>query len=279
MHLERIVIGLLLSLAVGLPAHKRGALSRGGVIGLLIIGSSLYIGGGWIWFAVLVTFVLSSSMLSHFRRTDKKFLDNIIVKSGPRDIAQAAANGGLASFISLIYLLQPSEIVFMSFLGCIAAVTADTWATELGVLSHSNPRLITTWSTVPPGTSGGVSAFGMTASVAGATLIGLATLVFIIVNQLFSAEPVVSIEWHLLIAIPALAGTLGSLLDSLLGATVQTIYYCDQCGIETEQPIHTCGAQTEQIKGWNWLNNEWVNFFCSVAGSVVAFVLYRMTCP
>jgi uncharacterized membrane protein len=54
-----------------------------------------------------------------------------------------------------------------------AAATADTWSSELGILSKSMPFLITSLKVVPPGTNGGVSILGLFAAVMGGALIGL----------------------------------------------------------------------------------------------------------
>jgi len=69
---------------------------------------------------------------------------------------------------------------------------------------------------------------------------------------------------------------LGALFDSLLGATVQAIYYCPACQKETERnPVHSCGTETTQIRGWTWLGNDWVNFACGGFGVIVvtAYIL------
>jgi uncharacterized membrane protein len=80
-------------------------------------------------------------------------------------------------------------------------------------------------------------------------------------------------HWSLLPLI-SLAGLAGSLFDSLLGATVQAMYYCPTDQKETEKhPLHTCGTQTIHIRGWKWLDNDWVNFACSAAGVAVALTV------
>ena len=70
------------------------------------------------------------------------------------------------------------------------------------------------------------------------------------------------------LGIVPLAGLLGALFDSWLGATMQAIYHCPVCDKETERfPRHVCGSETVRIRGWRWLNNDWVNFACSALGA------------
>ena len=56
-----------------------------------------------------------------------------------------------------------------------AAANADTWSSELGILSKSPPFLITTFKAVPPGTNGAVSILGLLAAIGGGATIGLGT--------------------------------------------------------------------------------------------------------
>jgi len=56
-----------------------------------------------------------------------------------------------------------------------------------------------------------------------------------------------------------------------LGATWQAIFFCPTCQAETERfPLHSCGTPTSLLRGKLWLNNDWVNFFCTAAGAVFA---------
>ena len=63
--------------------------------------------------------------------------------------------------------------------------------------------------------------------------------------------------------------------DSLLGGTVQAMYFCPTDQKETEKhPLHTCGTETVHIRGWQWLDNDWVNFGCGLFAVIVAMGLY-----
>src|ERR671926_29505 len=68
-------------------------------------------------------------------------------------------------------------------------------------------------------------------------------------------------------------GVAGVALDSLLGATLQAIFWCPRCGAETERRFHACGTATIPLRGWRWLNNDAVNALSSVGGAAVAMLV------
>jgi len=265
----RLILGLILSGVVAGLGYWRRALSASGVIGAIVTGTIIFGMGGWIWGLLLITFFVSSSVWSYYRRADKETFAEKYAKGSRRDLGQALANGGLGALLAMAYATSPEPRLFAAFLGVMATVTADTWATEIGILSRVPPRLITTAREVAPGTSGGVTRLGIWACVAGALLIGATATALTQASSLLGGT-----GWSLRAAsypLLALAGGLaGSLFDSLLGATVQGIYYCSHCDKETERPIHGCGNQTRLVRGWAWLNNDLVNFLASIVGGVVA---------
>ncbi|KAF7355540.1 Integral membrane family protein [Mycena sanguinolenta] len=65
-----------------------------------------------------------------------------------------------------------SRALLFAALGHFACCLGDTLASELGILSSSPPRLITTGKVVPPGTNGGVSVGGTLASFGGGITMG-----------------------------------------------------------------------------------------------------------
>ncbi len=263
--LIRLVLGLLLSAAIGWLGYRRRSLARSGVVGAVLVGTMIFTLGGWAWGTLLVVFFISSSALSHYKGARKEALTEKFSKGSQRDLAQTLANGGAGALLALANGLWPGPLWWPLFVGVVATVNADTWATELGVLSAAPPRLITTGRVVAVGTSGGLTLTGTGAALAGAALIGVVAAGF----DLAGGAALTAAMGLVLVA--AVAGLLGALADSLLGATVQAIYVCTADGQETERhPLHRCGAPTRHLRGWPWLDNDWVNFLSSVAGGVVA---------
>jgi uncharacterized membrane protein len=123
--------------------------------------------------------------------------------------------------------------------------------------------LITNGRPVEVGTSGGVSWLGTAVSLLGGLFIGLAAG---LMDSYYSIGNMA--------VLGALGGLVGSLFDSLLGATVQRIYYCDVCQKDTERRIHKCGQETRPLRGWAWLNNDLVNLLASLAGGFTAAGLW-----
>ncbi len=242
MNLWQLTFGVALSAIIGWAGYRRQSLSRSGVVGAIVVGALTFGLGGWTWGLLLIAFFVSSSALSHYREADKRGLAEKFAKTGQRDLGQALANGGWGAILAIAYFRQPDPTLFAAFVGAMAAVNADTWATELGVLSPAPPRLITTGQRVPVGASGGVTALGTMAALSGGLLIGIAALVLGQVEATCGSGALDGGSlW--LVPIGVLGGLAGATFDSLLGATVQGIYYCPRCQKETESKVHGCGQQ------------------------------------
>ncbi|MCK4316066.1 MAG: DUF92 domain-containing protein [Anaerolineae bacterium] len=270
LNLFELAGGLALSLVIGVTGYRGGALSGSGVVGALITGTLIFGLGGWEWGVILVAFFVSSSVLSFYHARDKQELAEKFAKGHRRDLGQALANGGLAALLALLSKLLPlpeggrEGVWFVACAGAMAAVNADTWATELGVLSPRSPRLITTGRRVEVGASGGITWLGTVASLGGALFIGLlGGLGALVLRQGWAAAGA-------LLLAATVGGLAGSLGDSLLGASMQAIYWCGACGKETERKVHRCGTETRLLRGWRWLGNDMVNFIASAVGALVA---------
>ncbi len=263
--MTQLILGFLFALLTSFLAYKAKSLDKSGSIAAAIEGTLIFGLGGWEWAILLLAFFISSSALSKMFKTRKRSLQEKFDKGSRRDAMQVLGNGGLAALFAALHPLFPDALwPWLGFAAALAAVNADTWATELGVLNPSRPRLITNLKQkVEKGTSGGVSFVGTLASLAGAALIGILAGIFAPSNDILP-----------IFALVTLAGLLGALFDSWLGATVQVIYYCPACEKETERhPKHLCGTETRYFRGLNWLTNDWVNFACAGFGILVALVL------
>ena len=266
-------IGFALAALIGYAGYRRRALSKSGVVGAILTGGIIFGFGGLSGAALLLVFFISSSALSRFKESQKESLAEKFSKGSQRDIGQAIANGGLAALCILGWAFTHHPAWWAAFAAALAAANADTWATELGVLNPNPPRLITNGKAVEVGTSGGISLFGTAAALAGSSLIALTALIAILLDPSLSTllshtYTLSDVEVPTLLYIIALSGWLASLFDSLLGATAQSIFYCDQCQKETERhPLHRCGAMTRPLRGWRWLDNDWVNFLATAMGA------------
>lgn len=264
----QLLLGLITAILIAFGAYRAHSLDRSGALAAVIVGTVVFGLGGWQWAVLLLAFFISSSALTRAFKNRKLGLDEKFSKGGRRDAGQVFGNGGLATlFAGLHFFLPDATWLWVAFAACLAAVNADTWATELGVLNARPPRMITNLAReVEKGTSGGVSLVGTLAALAGAGVIGL--LAFLISPYPF--------PWTMDLAV-TLAGLLGSLFDSLLGGTLQAIYYCPTCDKETERhPLHNCaggGTTTILKRGWPWLNNDLVNLGCALFGVLVALWL------
>jgi uncharacterized protein (TIGR00297 family) len=200
MVLLSLALGFILSLLVVGVSVRAHLLTADGAVAAVIVGTLTVGFGGWGFATLLGIFFVTSSILTRWQHPRK-------VRAEPRTArtaVQVLANGGVATGVAVIWALSHSGIAATAFASAIAAATADTWATEIGLLSSRSPRLITTRRTVAPGVSGGVTSLGSLAAIAGAGLIA------------WSARLLDVAVW-----IPWTAGVAGMALDSLLGAIVE----------------------------------------------------------
>ncbi len=263
--LINILIGVFLGLAIAVTAYRFKTLSLSGAVAAAILGAVIFGLGGFAHSVVLLAFFISSSVLSKLFKKQKLTLDEKHAKGNQRDAGQVLANGGIAGLIVLIQTFFPQHNLFWyAYCASLAAANADTWASELGILSRTKPRVITTWQQVEMGTSGGVTLLGTLAATGGAAFIAITGQ---IVNPMSIG----------ILAGITLLGLIGSFVDSILGATIQAVYTCPKCEKETERyPLHSCGTQTHLKRGLNWLNNDWVNGFCTLAPVLVVIFLALM---
>lgn len=198
---------------------------------------------------MLLGFFVSSTLLSRLGRERKRALGEI-AKGGPRDAWQVLANGGVAT----IAIVAGGPLGIAAFTGAYAAANADTWGTEIGTLVREPPRSIITGKPLATGMSGGVTAIGSLAEYGGATLIAA------IAAWAWQSER--------LFIVATLAGIVGAVVDSLLGATLQQRRWCPACRRECERDPHACGTATHHHRGLRWLGNDAVNLAATLTGAI-----------
>jgi uncharacterized protein (TIGR00297 family) len=260
--IARAAAGALVAAAIAAAAWRAGSLSRSGAAAAFFVGT-LAIAAGWAWGALLMAYFVSSSLLSRAGAALKaQRSGKIVEKGGARDAAQVLANGAVFALAAILQLIEPSELWLAAGAGALAASAADTWGTEIGMLSKSSPRMITTWRKVPTGTSGGVSAIGLVATVAGALFISIAAWL-------------VHRNVHVALAV-SLGGLAGAFVDSFGGALWQSRRFCSHCNSATERRVHDCGTRTERAGGLGWLDNDGINAACTFVGSLVSIGAYEL---
>jgi len=203
-----------------------------------IVGLALWWGAGPAGVGLLLFFFLTASLLTRLGR-------RAAAAGGPapeaeearggvrRGAGQVLANGGVAALAALLGGAGWLPGADAAVAGALAAATADTWASELGRAAAGPTRLLTTWEEVPPGRSGGVSAAGTAAGLAGALALGAAW-------ALLSGRPPGPV-----LGAALGAGTAGMLLDSALGASVE-----GRAAWIDNDAVNVAGTLLGAVAGW-----------------------------
>ncbi|XP_046965640.1 transmembrane protein 19 [Vanessa cardui] len=268
----RWLASCLIPIPIAVSGYRKKSLNMSGALLGLVVAFVLIL-ANYCFLADLLMFFISSSKVTHFRPHIKRKFEEDFKEGGQRNWIQVLCNGGMATQLGLLYLLdvgaseRPIDFVndyraswlSIGVLGAFACCNGDTWASELGtVLSISDPVLITTWKKVPKGTNGGVTLIGTIISTVGGLVIGLShylTMLYFADRDLLMYAPP---QWPIILY-GGLAGFLGSLIDSILGATLQ------YSGIDNDGKIVSHSSLTvKHISGRNILDNHSVNLLSTI---------------
>lgn len=259
------------STVLAAAALVRGSLTLDGALAACLVGGTTWMGLGREGFVVLCVFFFTSTLLGRVGRARKKPLESHYSKGHRRDALQVMANGGAAFVCATALWLQDymtpepilgarlGEPLAIAACASLASANADTWATELGVLSRERPWHLLEWRRVAPGTSGAVSALGTGVALLGAATIAVAAFLLDAGMARYSAFTVMVL------------GFAGALFDSVLGATAQRQYRCTMCGEQVETPNH-CGSLARPTgPAWARLDNDAVNFIANATAAIGAW--------
>jgi len=259
-------VGVLADLFVvvifALAAIFAKALDGRGFLASVAVGYSILLGGGIGWFVIVAVFFTLGVAFTWYKYEYKKKLGGAQEKGGARNWPNVLANGGVASVFAVTAYFLPSPAFAVLFLGSISTAAADTAATELGLLSRGLPKLIThPRRSVPPGTSGGVTALGFGGAILASLVIGLMGLFLGVVRNPLLVIPVCIV-----------GGLGGAVFDSLLGASFQRKGYCRVC-MKTTEALHHCGEPTQRTGGVPFIENNIVNLLATLVGSAAALAV------
>ncbi len=260
-------VGLLVLAGIGILAFFKRILDKRGTISAVFVGFLVLFAGGWEWLILLLVFLTTAATATRYRFEQKARLGFVEGQTDIRSWRNVFANSAIPVASAVILGTTSLELSSFAFLGAISTSMADSLATEFGLLNPYQPRLITNFSKrVPAGTSGGVSPYGMLASLMGSGVISLAAMLLGF-GQFMGSTTFIS---------TFVGGFLGSLLDSFLGAPVQARFTCRVCGRIFEKRSH-CGRETKHSSGLLIMGNDFVNFISSLSGATITVLLFQFS--
>lgn len=201
---------------------------------VIIVSSNIY------WFFILLAFFFLGSLFTRYKYKYKKSHGIAEEKGGARGYKNVFSNSLAALSLAVAYrIFAPSYsmLLLSAYLGSLATACGDTLASEIGQTYRGEPRMITTFKKVRPGTDGAVSRLGEGAAFFGASVISLLAVVLIPGTH----------NTHIIVIAAIAGGFIGTNIDSVLGATLQQ-------------------------KGY--LSNNGVNLFATISGAIVSGIIY-----
>ncbi|MGD9898951.1 MAG: DUF92 domain-containing protein [Calditrichaceae bacterium] len=255
-------LAAILALIVIIFSYYVKFLTIGGSLMTFLLSISIFGLGGIKWAVPILTFFILSSILSKVGKGIKSKFEDTFEKTGIRDQMQVIANGGIGGILILLNHFYPSDLFYLLFLASMAVATADTWATEIGVLFNGKTRLITNFREVSPGVSGAISFAGTTGALLGSLTVVSSGVLFI------------SSEKLMLYFSLSVFGLIGSMIDSLVGATLQSQYHCRVCGKYTEKSLH-CNERTKLVSGHTIISNDVVNITSAFITVILFYLFYK----
>lgn len=256
--LLRLAAGLAVAGLVAWLARRAGSLSHSGAWAATLVGA-MAAAAGWPWAVLLIGWFVASSALTRVGAATKAARTRATLDTAhARTATQVWANGAVFSSAALLAALTGESGWELVALGALGAASADTWSTEIGTLWGGTPRSVLSGEALAAGLSGGITPVGSLGGVAGAMAVALAATALL-----------PGVSWGRL----AIAGVLGGLADSVLGASVQATRRCPRCGSFTERRTHDCGTATAHARGWRWMTNDTVNLAATLTGAASAYLL------
>ena len=174
-----------------------------------LVAMGLYAGCGFTGIALLGTFFFLGIAATRYKQEWKEAEGISKERERMRTAGQVFANGGLAGMLGSLVVLFPQHAALLQTMiaACLASATADTISSELGVVYGRRFYNIRNLKRDARGLDGVISLEGTVLGLCGSIVVALVYAIGFGINT--------NIIWIIV------AGTLGNLADSLLGATLE----------------------------------------------------------
>ncbi len=262
MMFEQWIAGTILNLLIAVAAYRKRAVTASGAVAGFVVGTVMFVAGPAYW-GLLMLFFIGSTLFGRAGEKNYPQLREIHAKGDRRDVWQVIANAGPAAVAAAAIVFGAGSWADRAFVASLAAATADTWSSEIGSRSSKPPVSILTLKPTVPGISGAVTRLGLVAGLAGAVITAVAGAGVVTLAGASASEALI------VATMGAVLGAFGTLLDSVLGATVQ-VQYRRRDGSPTEKPADRSGARHEIERGVRWVNNDVVNLITTASVAVIA---------
>jgi len=290
--IEFIILELI-TILIFVVAIKKSLLTLGGAYSALIVGTIISL-CGFEYFVILAGFFFSSTKATNLHKQIKtKLLGKSYLKDKKRNAIQVLCKSLFPTIVCLVlfprygkgmnlFSIDQKEKfkLFLDafFIGFFESANADTWASELGILSREQPILILKgFKSVPKGINGAISRYGTVCSIFGGMFISLVVVIcnilrFGIMNYINSGIEVLFLSIKILLC-GGVIGFIGSLIDSILGQTVQLTIYnvTKECVIEKENEREAIKNGDElKYYGKDIFNNSGINLVTGVITAIIS---------
>lgn len=257
--MEYTIVGSLAAIFTAILTVKKRALTFSAAIEAMVLIIFSCLCGKWFGLVFLLCMYFTVAIVDRvLKNKTSSIFDKMNKKHGARDHIQVAVNGVSALICIILFGITKLQIFAIGYAVALTESFADSIASDVGVMSKSDPISICRFQKVPRGLSGGISLLGTTASLI-ATIFG-AVLYYAFFNNAFEAFCVLAFSF------------LGCIIDSILGDVLQEKFICLKCNMLTEKPEH-CGEKTIYKAGIKGLDNCLVNLLSNIVSTLLCLLI------
>ncbi|WP_426667717.1 DUF92 domain-containing protein [Mucilaginibacter sp. McL0603] len=207
-----LLLFLLLS-AIIIISVKTGKLTLIGAIIGGVVAIMIFSGAGYTGLSMLAAFFVLGTIATSWKKDEKQQAKSIKDQSVKRNSGQVIANGGVAAIMGMLvfFLPEKTELLRLMMAASLASAMADTLSSELGIIYGRRFFNIITLRIEERGLDGVISIEGTVIGIIGSAVIALIYAI--------------GFGWDIRVLFIIIAGTLGNLSDSVLGALLERKHY------------------------------------------------------